>query len=334
MIFSPINVINFCLLFITTLFILLSSSWLGVWTIIEFNMFRFLPLILVSSLYFEEEGVTKYFVTQIIASIILLWRYILIIIKLDYWHIKYFILLSIMIKIGSFPCYSWYPSVIKAINWFNCIILRTLQKIGPCLLLLIYLDFNILLLISIRLFNVFIGGIFGLFQIDLRSLLAYSSISHIGWILSSYSLIFKVISIIYFLFYLLLSLPIFIILLTRRIYFLPNLVNLSKDIIIIIIRIFIMLLSLRGIPPLTGFFPKLVTLLFISKYSILFRSLLVIFSVFSIYMYIIILFSLLFFYFKQYFLKEILTLKLMISIIYSTLLIPSIVIFYAMILFN
>lgn len=334
MILSPINIINFCLLFITTLFIIISSSWLGVWVIIEFNIFSFIPLILISSIYCEEEGVVKYFITQIIASILLLWRYIIIIVKLEINMFKFFILLALLIKIGSFPCYIWYPNVIKAISWFNCLILRTLQKIGPCLLLLIYFDFNVYIIIIISLINVIVGGGFGLFQIDLRSLLAYSSISHIGWIIASYRVSYKLVSVIYFIFYLLLRLPIFLILLTMGIYLLPNLLYTNKDILINIIRVFFIMLSLSGLPPLTGFFPKLLTLLFISKYSITFSFILVLFSIFSIYIYLSILFSLLFFYFKQYFFKGLLNYKLSISITISILIIPLLIILYAVILLN
>lgn len=334
MILSPINLINFCLLLVTTIFMFVRSSWLGVWTIIEFNIFRFLPLILVSSISYEEEGVVKYFITQIIASILILWSYIIIIINLEINIIKFIMVTSLLIKIGSFPCYSWYPSVIKSINWFNCIILSTLQKTGPCLLLFIYLNTNMYILIFIRLSNVFIGGLFGLFQTDLRSLLAYSSISHVGWITASYSLRFKLISVIYFIFYLLLRIPIFLIFIVRGAYTLANIIYFNKDLLINMIIVFTMLLSLRGIPPLTGFIPKLITLLFIIKVSILFSILLVIISIFSIYIYLRILFSLLFFYFKQYFLKDILNYKLIITIIITIIYLPVIILIYAMTIFN
>nr|QYK91408.1 NADH dehydrogenase subunit 2 [Haemadipsa tianmushana] len=322
MMLSPINMMNFCLLFITTLFMMISSSWLGVWVMMEFNMFSFIPLMLMSSMYCEEEGVVKYFITQIIASMLLLWSYIMMMVKLEMNMFKFFMLLALLMKIGSFPCYMWYPNVMKAISWFNCLILSTLQKIGPCLLLLIYFDFNVYMMIIISLMNVIVGGGFGLFQIDLRSLLAYSSISHMGWMMASYSVSYKLVSVIYFMFYLLLSLPIFLMLLTMGIYLLPNLLYTNKDMLINMISVFFMMLSLSGLPPLTGFFPKLLTLLFISKYSITFSFMLVLFSIFSMYMYLSILFSLLFFYFKQYFFKGLLNYKLSMSITISMLMMP------------
>uniref|UniRef100_UPI0030FECEC4 NADH dehydrogenase subunit 2 n=1 Tax=Haemadipsa hainana TaxID=909595 RepID=UPI0030FECEC4 len=334
MMLSPINLMNFSLMFITVMYMLMSTSWLGVWTMMEFNMFSFLPLMLMSSTYCEEEGVVKYFITQIIASMLLLWGYLMLVMKLNLMPMKFIMLLAMLMKIGSFPCYSWYPTVMSSINWFNCMLLSTLQKIGPCMMMLFYLDFNYFMLMMISLLNVLIGGIYGLIQIELRSLLAYSSISHMGWMMASFSFGHKLISMVYFMFYVLLSIPIFMILSMGGVCFLINLNYSNKDMMVNMISAFIMLVSLSGLPPLTGFLPKLLTLYFISKYSMMYSVLLVLLSIFSVYMYINILFFLLFFYFKQFYFKDLLNLKMVISMTMVMMFVPVMMIFYAMTLFN
>ena len=172
----------------------------------ELNIFSFLPIIIYRS--FHEEGAVKYFVVQALASSIILFSIICNYRNLFNLVISITLLISICIKIGSFPFYSWYPSVIKSINWFGCIILRTWQKLGPLCIIVFYLN-KFSFIIIIRILNIIIGGAFGIIQSDLRVLMAYSSISHLGWIIRVL-LVNSLVRIVYFLLYFCLVFPVFL----------------------------------------------------------------------------------------------------------------------------
>ena len=107
-----------------------------------------------------------------------------------------------------------------------------------------------------------VGAIGGLNQTFIRSLLAYSSINHIGWMLAAiYSRINTWAS--YFIIYALVVISIITILNHNQIFhfnqiiFLPN----TKAKIISILSLF----SLGGLPPFLGFIPKLLVILLLAK---------------------------------------------------------------------
>lgn len=90
-------------------------------------------------------------------------------------------ILSMLLKLGIAPFHSWLPHVISSISWTICMILATIQKIAPIRLLVIITpkDFSFLLVISVAASTI-VGGVGGINQTQIRSLIAYSSIGHIG----------------------------------------------------------------------------------------------------------------------------------------------------------
>merc|ERR1712117_243982 len=98
------------------------------------------------------------------------------------------------------------------------------------------------------------GGVGGLNQTQIRVLLAYSSIGHIGWILVcvifSYSIFF-----IYFFVYRVVNLGIMICI---NFYSLKGVSVLNIGGVSYIYSVFLILifLSLAGLPPFLGFYPK------------------------------------------------------------------------------
>ena len=110
----------------------------------------------------------------------------------------------------------------------------------------------------------FVGGIAAIVQKNLKRLLAYSSISHTGFLLiglaSANSLGIKGL-IIYITIYLLMNVGIFTVILSlkindRYIEYLSDLSGLSKKKPIFSLCIAIIMFSLAGIPPFAGFFGK------------------------------------------------------------------------------
>nr|YP_010283895.1 NADH dehydrogenase subunit 2 [Thosea sinensis]ULA45463.1 NADH dehydrogenase subunit 2 [Thosea sinensis] len=251
------------ILFFSTLISISSNSWFGCWIGLEINLLSFIPLISNSNNLLSNEASLKYFLTQSIASINFLF---MILLKLFFFKNFFFNnFLSIMInsslfmKMGSAPFHFWFPNVMKGLSWLNNFILMSWQKIAPMILLSYYFNKQFLLLILI--FNKIIGALGGFNQTSLRKILAFSSINNLSWILI-FILISENLWMFYFLFYSFLIMIMCFFFNTFNMFFLNQLYILNFN---PLIKFFLMinLLSLGGLPPLIGFFPKWIIINFL-----------------------------------------------------------------------
>lgn len=253
----------FTFLFSSTLLLglllaLTSNNWLSVWIGLELNLYSFIPLLLQSTLNQEKEAAVKYFLVQALASALILLGSL----SINYILTPYLLfLLAIIIKLGIAPCHFWLPPVINSLSWTICLTLATVQKIAPIFLLTQILSPNSTTITAfIAIIRAITGAIGGLNQTQIRAILAYSSIGHIGWIVAR-TLASPLITALYFTAYLLIVsriiLPLNNLSLSSSDYSLAPSLN-QKNIKTILI---INLLSLGGLPPLFGFFPKILLLL-------------------------------------------------------------------------
>lgn len=290
--YSPFILTIIITIIISTIITFSRSNWLIAWIAIEINLISFLPLIFISSNYQETEARVKYFLAQSVGSSLLLIRSIIL------WiydsiniSINTIIILALVIKIGIFPCHIWYISVISSVSWITALILSTWQKVGPLILLSFSFINNNKILTILAALNALTGGIIGLNQSQLRTIIAYSSITHLGWITRLISTNNPTYTIIYFLTYIALISPIFLIFNNKNILSINQTnktIHMSQE-RILILRI--LLISLGGIPPLIGFFPKLITINILLERSILLLLIIIVGSLCNLYFYLRILFS-------------------------------------------
>lgn len=92
-------------------------------------------------------------------------------------------LISLLIKLGAAPFHFWLPEILTKIRWNNRAILITWQKVAPILIINNINYNNKIIYISI-IISVIVGALGGLNQISLRKIIGYSSINHLGWIIS------------------------------------------------------------------------------------------------------------------------------------------------------
>nr|AII02272.1 NADH dehydrogenase subunit 2 [Epermenia illigerella] len=244
------------ILFFSTLLSISANSWFGCWIGLEINLLSFIPLISHTNNLMYSEASLKYFLTQSIASINFLFFIIFKMILFKNFEMNNFISIlinsSLLMKMGSAPFHFWFPNIIEGLSWFNCFILMTWQKITPMILLSYYFNKNFLMIIMTL--NTIIGAIGGLNQTSLRKLLTFSSINNLGWMMAT-----LMISENLWIFYLMIYS--FMIMIMCSIFYMLNMYFINQLFFInfnykMKLFIFINFLSLGGLPPFLGFFPK------------------------------------------------------------------------------
>nr|ABN72900.1 NADH dehydrogenase subunit 2 [Drosophila tristis] len=248
------------IMIIGTLITVTSNSWLGAWMGLEINLLSFIPLMSDSNNNSTStEASLKYFLTQALASTVLLFSSIILMLKnnmnieINNSFISMIIMSALLLKSGAAPFHFWFPNMMEGLTWMNALMLMTWQKIAP-LMLISYLDTKNLLLISVIL-SVMVGAIGGLNQTSLRKLMAFSSINHLGWMLMSL-MISESIWFIYFLFYSFLSFILTFMFNIFKLFHLNQLFSWFVNSKILKFTLFLNFLSLGGLPPFLGFLPK------------------------------------------------------------------------------
>nr|QXG19555.1 NADH dehydrogenase subunit 2 [Drosophila takahashii] len=247
------------IMIIGTLITVTSNSWLGAWMGLEINLLSFIPLLSDNNNLMSTEASLKYFLTQALASTVLLFSSILLMLKnnmnneINESFTSMIIMSALLLKSGAAPFHFWFPNMMEGLTWMNALMLMTWQKIAP-LMLISYLNIKNLLLISVIL-SVIIGAIGGLNQTSLRKLMAFSSINHLGWMLSSL-MISESIWLIYFLFYSFLSFVLTFMFNIFKLFHLNQLFSWFVNSKILKFSLFMNFLSLGGLPPFLGFLPK------------------------------------------------------------------------------
>lgn len=235
-----------------TLIALSASHWLIVWGALEINIISFIPLITSSSWAQESESALKYLLFQALGSR-------LILVNVLTTNTSIFVVCGLLIKIGAAPFHFWFPSLIKSLPWPSASLLLTWQKIAPLRVFLFSVNCSRQLLCCLGALGALIGGFGGLAQSHFRPLLAYSSIGHMGWIIAGATFSPNIAG-IYFLLYIIFSVPIL------WASYLGNISSINSYSLPPINKIFFLIvlpciLSLGGLPPLAGFFPKLIIIL-------------------------------------------------------------------------
>nr|YP_010397344.1 NADH dehydrogenase subunit 2 [Glycyphana fulvistemma]UQJ77451.1 NADH dehydrogenase subunit 2 [Glycyphana fulvistemma] len=244
---------------IGTLISISSYSWMGMWMGLEINLLSIIPLMSSTKNMMASEAALKYFITQTLASTILLFSIIMASLYFSF-NLNtnlYFSLVyntSLLTKMGAAPFHFWFPEVMEGLNWVNSLIMLTWQKIAP-MILIMYSNKTTLYFIIVIVMSMLISGIMGMNQTSLRKILAYSSINHIGWMIGAIMLS-PIIWSYYFLIYCIISINIILIFWMLNIFYINQLyISLNSN---PMIKFFFMMnfLSLGGLPPFLGFLPK------------------------------------------------------------------------------
>ena len=178
---------------------------------------------------------------------------------------KILITISLLFKLSAAPFHMWAPDVYEGAPTVITALLAIVPKVGIfSILVQIGPVTNIVLVCAVL--SIIYGAIGGLNQTKIKRLLAYSGISHIGFILFGISIgTFEGIqaSLIYIIIYVIMSICSFSIILSLKLTkdLIIEVSGVSRDNSIIAFTLALTFLSIAGIPPLAGFLSKWLILL-------------------------------------------------------------------------
>nr|QWY84994.1 NADH dehydrogenase subunit 2 [Glareola maldivarum] len=241
-----------------------SNHWMMAWTGLEINTLAIIPLISKSHHPRAIEAAIKYFLVQAAASVLVLFSS-----TVNAWHTGQWDLTqlahptsclllttAIAMKLGLVPFHFWFPEVLQGSPLTTALLLSTMMKLPPITILFMTShSLNPTLLTIMAIASAALGGWMGLNQTQVRKILAFSSISHLGWmtIIIIYS---PKLTLLTFYLYSLMTTAVFLTLNTIKTTKLSTVMTSWTKTPMLNATLMLTLLSLAGLPPLTGFLPK------------------------------------------------------------------------------
>nr|ABW04332.1 NADH dehydrogenase subunit 2 [Crotaphytus collaris] len=247
-----------------TIITLSSYHWLLAWIGLEINTLAIIPIISKQHHPRSTEAATKYFLTQAAASALILFSSTVNAWETGTWNIlsmtnpqaNILLTMALAMKLGLAPTHFWLPEVLQGSTMKTALIISTWQKLAPTALM--FLTINNLspkILLTMGLLSTTIGGWGGLNQTQLRKIMAYSSIAHLGWIVTIAPMMTNIM-ILNLMIYITMTTSMFLALITTQSKTIQDTTTSWTSSPTITITTMLTLLSLGGLPPLSGFLPK------------------------------------------------------------------------------
>nr|AFL03235.1 NADH dehydrogenase subunit 2 [Corvus nasicus] len=257
------------LIFITSLLLgttitISSNHWVMAWTGLEINTLAILPLISKSHHPRAIEAATKYFLVQATASTLVLFSSMTNAWYTGQWDItqlthptsSLILTAAISMKLGLVPFHFWFPEVMQGSPLITGLLLSTIMKFPPITLLyMTSLSLDPTLLTTLAILSVALGGWMGLNQTQTRKIMAFSSITHLGW-MTIILVYYPKLTLLNFYLYTTMTAAVFLILNSMKVLNLSTLMTAWSKAPSLSTILLLTLLSLAGLPPMTGFLPK------------------------------------------------------------------------------
>nr|QDP16535.1 NADH dehydrogenase subunit 2 [Cnemaspis kohukumburai] len=248
----------------STTIVMLSHHWLLAWLALELNTLSILPMIIKQHHPRATEAATKYFLTQAAAAALVLFTSTVNAWQTGQWNITMsnttltttMIAFALMLKLGLAPVHFWYPEVLQGTTLLTALLISTWQKIAPLTLLYMTmpaLPTNVTLLIGVT--STIVGGWAGLNQTQTRKIMAFSSIAHMGWLITIITMN-PGLTVLTYLMYMTMTSSLFTSLNINTTNTIANLSTTWSHSPTLLATTMLTLMALGGLPPLSGFMPK------------------------------------------------------------------------------
>nr|UNY85915.1 NADH dehydrogenase subunit 2 [Emoia atrocostata] len=247
-----------------TVITMTSTHWLMAWIGLELNTLSIIPIITKHHHPRSTEATTKYFLTQAAASAMLLFSSTTNAWYTGTWDLSQFtsqpacimLTMALSMKLGLAPLHFWLPEVLQGTSLSTALIITTWQKLAPLtLMFLTHSSLNPSILIFMGLLSTMVGGWGGLNQTQMRKIMAFSSVAHLGWMTAAMALNPNL-ALLNLLLYLLMTTTTFMMLMQTSSKTIKDLTTASALSPPTLALMMILMMSLGGLPPLTGFMPK------------------------------------------------------------------------------
>nr|WNH37486.1 NADH dehydrogenase subunit 2 [Synodus saurus] len=252
-----------------------SSHWLLAWMGLEINTLAILPIMSKTHHPRAIEATTKYFITQATAAAVILFASTTNAWMSGQWEINQMssqasvvmLTLALALKLGLAPIHFWLPEVLQGLDLITGLILSTWQKLAPFALLIQMSHIVPSLTLLLGLCSMLIGGWGGLNQVQLRKILAYSSVAHLGWmvIVVQFAPNLTVLALST---YIIMTTSAFLTLVFFSTTTINSLANSWTKSPTLTAMFPLVVLSLGGLPPLSGFMPKWLILQELTKQNL------------------------------------------------------------------
>nr|YP_009261546.1 NADH dehydrogenase subunit 2 [Triplophysa orientalis]AID15885.1 NADH dehydrogenase subunit 2 [Triplophysa orientalis] len=245
-----------------------SSHWLLAWMGLEINTLAIIPLMAQQHHPRAVEAATKYFLTQATAAAMILFAATTNAWLVGEWAINdmshpiasSMTIAALALKIGLAPMHFWLPEVLQGLDLITGLILSTWQKLAPLALIIqVAPTVSPVMLTLLGLLSALVGGWGGLNQTQVRKILAYSSIAHMGWmvVISQYAPHLTLLALTMYVF---MTSTAFLSLKMTSATSINTITAMWSKTPVLVSTTALALLSLGGLPPLTGFMAKWVIL--------------------------------------------------------------------------
>nr|AAX97609.1 NADH dehydrogenase subunit 2 [Ambystoma tigrinum] len=247
-----------------TMLTLASNHWFMAWMGLELNTLAIIPLMTKTHHPRATEAATKYFLMQALRSAMILFSSTMNAWFMGEWEITNMshpisttiLTIGLAMKLGIAPFHMWLPDVLQGLNLLTCLILSTWQKIAPMILMIqIHQQLNTNLLIVMAILSTTIGGWGGLNQTQLRKIMAYSSIAHLGW-MTLVLCFMPSLTLLNLTVYMMMTTVMFLMFMNTMSTTINKMAMSWLKNPVMAASMMIVLLSLGGLPPTTGFMPK------------------------------------------------------------------------------
>nr|AEP95572.1 NADH dehydrogenase subunit 2 [Hollandichthys multifasciatus]AEP95574.1 NADH dehydrogenase subunit 2 [Hollandichthys multifasciatus] len=250
-----------------------STHWLLAWAGVEVSTMAIIPLMAQHGHPRSTEAATKYFLIQACGAGMLMFGTCFNAWMNPDWDIARIenqiaigiITLALMLKLGLAPFHLWPPEVMQGLDLKTGLIMTTWQKLAPfALLIQISHSINPIFLTILGILSTGLAGWAGMNQTQLRKILAYSSTTHLGWmiIVIQYAPNLALMTLIIYIF---MTMAAFLTLKESSSTMISTLTQAWSKNPKTVAFLALILLSLAGLPPLTGFSPKWLILEELSK---------------------------------------------------------------------